>query len=304
MSKRELLEAYLGNFDDYLYTGWMYNRAFRDLANPNAWKCLWTKPIYPLAEFKIERLPDVLDECHCRTKIKWNCLIEHKASGKLEFVGSVCMEYFDINYKRCIQCKNRNRCPTRRCKKCRKRCLQHGVYHDDNAVHTKSPVRNHFMRRDEGIRGRNTILRRTDPALKELYAAPEPKEYYPPQVASNSFGARRTDPAPKAYHPPRVASKSFDERRLRFGRYEGRQPKQLLNADPAETNYYLWLFKCELLTEADRIDLGRCLYRCSCPPKGKYYHSSTSFMDIKRDDSGYYAWIKRTWTDPFIKYLP
>lgn len=242
LSKRQLLEAYLGNFNEYIFTGWMFDNDETDLTNADNWECYWKTPIYPLTDFKLDQLPEILTKCHCTTPIIWNCLIKHTPTGRLEFVGSVCMHYFEMNLKRCIQCNIPNRCPTRRCSTCRTRCKLHGEYHDDNAVHTRTRVAD--------------------------------------------------------------VPRSFDERPLTFGKFKSWKPQQLLNQEPHAESYFYWLFKCDLLTEADKTELGLYLYGHGFPPKGKYCYAPTTFKNIKKHDTRYYDWLKRTWTDAFVEYLP
>jgi hypothetical protein len=69
-------------------------------------------------------------------------------------------------------------------------------------------------------------------------------------------------------------------------------------------NYFFWLFKCDLLTELDKIELAREMYMNTNPLKGKYRYASVVFVEIKRKDPSYYDWMKRTWSDAFVKYLP
>jgi len=135
--KKAILKAYLGNFDEYIFTGWMFGNGFIDMSKREAWKCRWTRSIYALETFKIGDMPTPLSRCHCTTPILWNCLIRHVRTGRLEFVGSTCMKYFD-DKRRCTKCLVVNRCKTIRCDKCRVLCKYHNCFHDDNAVHRAS----------------------------------------------------------------------------------------------------------------------------------------------------------------------
>jgi len=106
------------------------------------------------------------------------------------------------------------------------------------------------------------------------------------------------------FFTPPVHDEPFSERKLTFGKYKGFKPYQLINLDPEGENYVFWLFKCDLLTEIDKIDLGMDIYLNTIPPKGKYRYASVVFIEIKRKDPSYYDWMKRTWSDAFVKYLP
>jgi hypothetical protein len=290
-TKRELLEAYLGNFEEYIFTGWMFDNNQSDLADINNWNCHWKKPIYPLSDFKINQMPAVIDECHCTTPIVWNCLIKHTPTGRLEFVGSVCMNYFDMNKKRCVQCNVPNLCATRRCKGCRKRCKFHDEYHDDNAVHTRPAPRPRVVPSPTRVHGYDNAFH-TRPAPRPSIVVPSPAR------VERYVNVR---PAPKARAVDVV--RPFYERPLAFGKYRGRRPNSLIWEGSDGWRYYFWLFECDLLTEVDKTDLSSSL-RFMRPLKGKYSSTLSNFEDIKKNDPGYYDWLKRTWTDAFVKYLP
>jgi hypothetical protein len=339
-SKRELLEAYLGNFDEYIFTGWMFDNAETDMANAANWECHWKTPIYPLTDFKLDQLPEIILACHCTTPIIWNCLIKHKPSGRLEFVGSVCMHYFEMNLKRCVQCNIPNRCATRRCSTCRRRCKLHGEYHDDNTVHTQPPPQPRVVRTQPRV-----VPTRPLPGhLLEEYVEsdPIPQMYLDIQVVSRR--PRVVLPQPLRRHlpeeymdlvlEPRTPRRSIDagynhcdtlerddqvhadlltepaarsvpfpERPLTFGKSRGKRPENLVYEGSDGWSYYFWLFGCDLLTETDKTDLSVSL-RYMRPPKGKYNGTLSNFENIKENDPGYYSWLKRTWNDAFVKYLP
>jgi hypothetical protein len=134
-AKMELLMKYLGNLDEYIFTGWMFNNDFTNTSNIKGWSCKWKNPIYSLESIGLKNIPTLLSKCHCATPIKWNCLIKHIPTGRLEFVGSTCMNYFRANKRRCIDCHEVNRYQTSRCVNCRKYCDIHKVFHDDNVKH-------------------------------------------------------------------------------------------------------------------------------------------------------------------------
>jgi hypothetical protein len=106
------------------------------------------------------------------------------------------------------------------------------------------------------------------------------------------------------FFTPPVHDEPFSERKLTFGKYKGLKPYQLINLDPEGENYFFWLFKCDLLSELDKIELGMDMYLNTSAPKGKYRYAPVAFVDIKRKDPSYYDWMKRTWSDAFVKYLP
>lgn len=135
--KTAILRKYLGNFDEYIYTGWKFANGLADLADVG-WVSTWKIHIYELEDLKKKNIPTLLSRCHCTTPIVWNCLIMHVPTGRLEFVGSTCMQRFDMNKRRCPQCSVVNRCKTIRCDKCRVLCKYHNCFHDDNAVHRAS----------------------------------------------------------------------------------------------------------------------------------------------------------------------
>lgn len=339
LSKRELLEDYLGNFDEYIFTGWMIDNAASDMTDPANWECHWKTPLYPLTDFKPNQFPVILRACHCTTPIIWNCLIKHKPTGRLEFVGSVCMHYFDMNLKRCIQCNKPNRSSYRRCKACRKLCKLHGEYHDDNAVHTRPPPQPRVVPTQPRVVPPQPRVVPHQPLTEyEIESDPIPQMYLNIQTHSSR---KRFSTIPRHLHegymnvvlgsqtlrrsidagydhcdalerddqdhvdfftPP--VRESFAERRLTFGKYKGLRPHELINLDPEGENYFFWLFKCDLLTELDKIELGREMYMNTIPLKGKYRYASVVFVEIKRKDPSYYDWMKRTWSDAFVKYLP
>ncbi|GMF44058.1 unnamed protein product [Phytophthora fragariaefolia] len=134
--KKKLLKQRLGNFDEYIFTGWMFSNAFTDLSNRSAWACRWKTPIYTFDLFKIGDMPTPRTSCPCSTPIVWNYLIKHVRTGRLEFVGSTCMKYFD-NKRRCVKCLVVNRCKTVHCQQCRVKCQLHKQYHDDNSTHKR-----------------------------------------------------------------------------------------------------------------------------------------------------------------------
>jgi hypothetical protein len=333
-SKRELLEDYLGNFDEYIFTGWMIDNTTSDMTDPANWECHWKTPLYPLTDFKPNQFPTILGACHCTTPIIWNCLIKHKPTGRLEFVGSVCMHYFDMNLKRCIQCNKPNRSSYRRCKTCRKLCKLHGEYHDDNAVHTRPPPQPRVVPPQPRVVPTQPLAEyeiESDP-IPQMYldirthprrrSIPLPIQRHlhegymnsvlEPKTPRRSIDAgydhcdtlERDDQDHVDFFTPPVHDEPFSERKLTFGKYKGFKPYQLINLDPEGENYFFWLFKCDLLTEIDKIDLGMDMYLNTIPPKGKYRYASVAFVEIKRKDPSYYDWMKRTWSDAFVKYLP
>lgn len=154
--KRQLLMDFLGNFDDWIYTGWMISNADGATdGDTEVWESEWKNPIYPRASFDKQALPETRNRCPCTTPIMWNCLIRNVHTGRLEFVGSTCMQHFNMNKRRCKQCLCVNRCKTAHCKDCRRKCHIHDQYHDDNAVHEQP-------RPEKKIRFRGIVCKPSD----------------------------------------------------------------------------------------------------------------------------------------------
>lgn len=127
--KRQLLIDHLGPLEDYFFTGW-----YRSNGKEANWRCVWLNPIHKLDH---SNLPEPILRCHCSTKLKFNYLIKHKTSDRVEFVGSVCIKRFGDMTKKCIKCFKTNKCKTSRCKDCRIKCELHDEYHEDNIDHMK-----------------------------------------------------------------------------------------------------------------------------------------------------------------------
>ncbi|GMF37510.1 unnamed protein product [Phytophthora lilii] len=98
-SKYEKLVEYLGNLEEYIFTGWMFPKPMSStysVSSP-AWKCVWERQVTFIDSFKDRDLPELMSECHCTTPIKWNYLIKHISTGRF--------------------------------------CKLHKEYHSDNAIH-------------------------------------------------------------------------------------------------------------------------------------------------------------------------
>lgn len=132
-TKFDKLQKYLGDFNDYVYTGICFNG---EMECENDWEY---QP-YKLKELtELCNLPEIEYVCPCGTRIDIHCLLLNIKTNKLVFVGRKCIEHFDGHYKPCIDCHKRNTCRTKRCKDCRKLCDLHNKYHDDNEVHQPPP---------------------------------------------------------------------------------------------------------------------------------------------------------------------
>jgi len=154
--KRQLLQDFLGNFDDWIYTGWTVSRSDEETnIDTVVWESEWKTPIFPLESFDKRALPETRHRCPCTTPILWNCLIRNVRDGRLEFVGTTCMRQFHMNKRRCKQCLAVNRCKTSHCNTCRRKCFTHGQYHDNNAIHEYSPP-------ERNIRFRGIVCKPSD----------------------------------------------------------------------------------------------------------------------------------------------
>lgn len=109
----------LGDITEYANTGWIHGA--------HGWANKW-KSHQPLPD----DLPAIRTKCHCLTPIHYNCLIQHKVTGKLHIVGNFCIKRFGEHRRTCIACFAPNRCQTLRCAACRVYCMRHNTHHDNN----------------------------------------------------------------------------------------------------------------------------------------------------------------------------
>lgn len=78
-------------------------------------------------------LPKPRTECYCLTPIVMNCLIQYLPTGRLLFVGNICVKQCGVEMVRtCVDCHQRHKCSSRRCSSCRVFCKLHGKFHEDN----------------------------------------------------------------------------------------------------------------------------------------------------------------------------
>jgi uncharacterized protein (DUF3820 family) len=263
--KRQKLEEFLGPLEEYYFTGWMFPNSEDDTSDEKKWVSRWKNVIYPLSGFSNE-FPTLIRACHCSTPIIWNCLVKHKVSGRVEFVGSICADQFKMLARTCIQCHAVNRCKTSRCASCRKYCDQHKTYHDDNSSHQE-----------------------------EVEATPEWKVRALEKVEGTPEWFRRAREENEKFE--RMMEKPFGQRELQFGKWEGYNPDSLIGVADEYLQWYIGTHDEFLITVNDIKPFLMRTKACFGKYKGR------SFGCIKANDPAYYNWIKRTIDKPFVKYL-
>lgn len=88
--KRQLLMDFLGNFDDWIYTGWMISNADGATdGDTEVWESEWKNPIYPRSSFDKQAIPDTRNRCPCTTPIMWNCMIRNVRTGRVHVYAAL-----------------------------------------------------------------------------------------------------------------------------------------------------------------------------------------------------------------------
>jgi hypothetical protein len=279
--KKKLLKEYLGDFNEYAFTGWMFNKAFSISAKSGGWKSHWEQPLYPIESFE-SKFPVVLEECHCTTPIVWNCLIKHIPTGRLEFVGSTCMKYFRFNKKRCIECNKVHGKQTPRCGNCRVKCKLHKTHHYDNSFHEKRVAVLGYAHHDI-LSSDDLLLDEGRDYLFNLEMEDENEHLWKQTLDQGKILIDNN-------------SKPFPEQRLDEGKWKGYTFQSLIGVDDAYLQWHIgYFYPPQRFADIDRFLLKT--HVCF----GKY--QGKSFEWIKANDSSYYRWFKRTIDKAYVQHL-